>query len=142
MGEQMMQMMKFQVSVTPKDETRKVGPWTARRYDMTMNSAMMQMSSVVWTTKDVDFELDAFNDLAEQIVLMQPGMAEAIAEMRKMEGFQVMTEATMMIMGNEVKSREETVSIDEMAAPAGTYDPPAGYTQKEFNFMEMQQASQ
>jgi len=139
MGDQMMQMMKFQVTVTPSAETRKVGSWNARRYDLTMNSAMMQMNSVVWTTKDVSFDLDSFNALAEEMVRMQPGMADTIGEMRKMEGFQVLTEATMMVMGSEVKSREETLSIDEMSAPAGTYEVPAGYTKQEFDFMKMQQ---
>ena len=41
MGEQMMVMMKFDVTVTPSAETKKVGPWTAKRYDLKMTSSMM-----------------------------------------------------------------------------------------------------
>jgi hypothetical protein len=38
---------------------------------------------------------------------------------------------TMNMMGSEMKSREEVISVEKMDAPEGTYDIPEGYTQSE-----------
>ncbi len=139
MAEQMMQMMKFDATVTPTQETKKVGPWTARRYDVSMKSAMMQMTSQVWSTTDLKLDFDAFKSMSEQIMLMQPGMADLVAEMGKIDGIQVASEGTMTMMGANVKMSERTVSVDEATPPPGTYEVPAGYAKQAFDFMKMQQ---
>ena len=41
----------------------------------------------------------------------------------------------MTMMGNEVGTSEKAISIEEIDPPAGTYDPPPGYTEKPFDFM-------
>ena len=38
-------------------------------------------------------------------------------------------------MGKSFKSYQELVSSEEKAAPVGTYEPPAGYTEKVFDPM-------
>jgi hypothetical protein len=70
---------------------------------------------------------------------LQPGMADAIREMRKLEGLVVEQQGVMTMMGNEVGTSERAISIENIEAPAGTYDPPAGYTEKPFDFMEKMQ---
>ena len=143
MGEQMMQMMKFQATVTPSAETRPVEKWTARRFDVSLTSMMMNMKSTVWATKEVKLDISTYNDLHEQIVLMQPGMSAVINEMRKIEGFPVLTEGVVTMMGSEVKNSEKVTAVEEgLTAPAGTYDPPAGYTEQEFDFMKLQQSKE
>jgi len=139
MAKQMMQMMKFEATVTPSDETKKIGEWTARRYGVTMNSAMAQMKMEIWATKDIAFDYSGFNNLYEQTKLLAPGMEEVVDEMRKIDGFQVESATTMTMMGNEMKMSERTVSVEEGTPPAGTYDPPAGYKAEPFDFMKMQQ---
>ena len=59
--------------------------------------------------------------------------------MTKIEGLVVEQKGVMTMMGNEVGTSEKTISIDDMAAPAGTYDPPADYTEKPFDFMARMQ---
>lgn len=139
MAKQMMQMMKFEATVTPSDETKKVGEWTARRYDVTMNSAMSQMKMVVWATKDIAFDYSGFNSLFEQTKLLAPGMQDVVDEMRKIDGFQVESTTTMSMMGSDMKMSERTLSVEEGTPPAGTYDPPAGYKAEPFDFLKMQQ---
>jgi hypothetical protein len=46
----------------------------------------------------------------------------------------------MTMMGNDVGTAEKTISIETVDAPSGTYDPPAGYTEKPFDFMQQMQA--
>jgi hypothetical protein len=142
MAEQMLQMLQFSAKVTPTDEVTAVGEWKARRYDLSLTSSMMQMKMQVWATEDVELDLEAFQAMQEQITMMQPGMAEVVAELRKIDGFQVKSEGVMTVMNSEVRTTERTLSIEQVDAPAGTYDLPAGYAEEDFDFMKLQQSRQ
>jgi hypothetical protein len=136
----MKKMMTFTATVTPTDETKVIGTWKTRRFDIKMSSPMVEMTSQVWVTKDVGFDIASFTRMGEQIMSMQPGMAGIAEELRKIDGFQVRQEnvTTMTMGGNaEVRSSEEVVSVEDLPAPAGTYDPPAGYEKRSFDFQSM-----
>jgi len=135
----MLAMMQFEVTVTPSDEHKQVGEWNARRYDMTMTSQMFSMKSTLWATKVAGYDPTAFNDMYVHISSLQPGMGDAVKEMSKIEGLVVEQKGVMTMMGNEIGTSERTVSIEDMPAPAGTYDPPVGYTEKPFDFMARMQ---
>jgi len=135
----MLAMMQFQVTVTPAEEQKQVGEWNARRYDMAMTSQMFSMNSTMWVTKVAGYDPQAFNSMYVHLNSLQPGMADAVKEMGKIDGLVVEQQGVMTMMGNEVGTSEKTVSIDNMPAPAGTYDPPASYTEKPFDFMERMQ---
>jgi len=135
----MLAMMKFEVTVTPTDEHKQVGEWNARRYDMAMTSQMFSMKSTMWVTKVAGYDPEAFNSMYVHLNSLQPGMADAVKEMSKIEGLVVEQKGVMTMMGNEVGTSEKTISIDNIDAPAGTYDPPEGYTEKPFDFMERMQ---
>jgi hypothetical protein len=135
----MLAMMQFEVTVTPTEEHKQVGEWNARRYDMTMTSQMFSMNTTMWVTKVAGYNPEAFNSMYVHLNSLQPGMADAVKEMTKIEGLVVEQKGVMTMMGNEVGTSEKTISIDDMAAPAGTYDPPADYTEKPFDFMARMQ---
>jgi hypothetical protein len=135
----MLAMMQFEVTVTPTDEHKQVGEWDARRYDMAMTSQMFSMKSTMWVTKVAGYDAEAFNSMYVHLNSLQPGMADAVKEMSKIEGLVVEQQGVMTMMGSEVGTSEKTISIDNIDAPAGTYDPPEGYTEKPFDFMERMQ---
>ena len=135
----MLAMMQFQVTVTPTDEHKQVGEWEARRYDMTMTSQMFSMKSTMWVTKVAGYDPEAFNAMYVHLNSLQPGMADAVKEMSKIDGLVVEQLGVMTMMGSEVGTSEKTISIENIDAPAGTYDPPADYTEKPFDFMERMQ---
>lgn len=140
MAAAMKQMMTFTAAVTPADETEQILGRTARRYDMTMNSQMMEMRSQVWATTEVPFDLTTFRRMGEEVLRMQPGMAGVLSELRKIEGFNLRqtTSVRMTMAGNvEVRSREEVTSISDAAPPAGAYEPPADYTRRELDWQSM-----
>ncbi len=142
MGEQMMAMMKFDVTVTPSAETKKVGPWTAKRYDLKMTSSMMNMESVLWASTETPVDYSSYHELYSSVMSLQPGMDSMMTEMKKIDGFVVDQKATvtMKMMGEtSIASSDTVISIEEMDAPAGTYEAPVGYERKEFNYMEMMQ---
>ena len=135
----MLAMMQFEVTVTPTDEHKQVGEWNARRYDISMTSQMFSMKSTMWATKVAGYDPEAFNSMYVHLNSLQPGMADAVKEMGKIGGLVVEQQGLMTMMGNEVGTSEKTISIENIDAPAGTYDPPADYTEKPFDFMARMQ---
>ncbi|MGD8438987.1 MAG: DUF4412 domain-containing protein [Holophagae bacterium] len=140
MADQMMKMMQFDVTITATDETKKIGEWNARRYDMKMTSKMMNMDSVLWASKDTPVDVEQWVDLYGEVMRLQPGMQAMIDKIATIDGFIVAQEATMSMSfaaDTKVGSSDRVVSIEETDPPAGTYAPPAGSTRKDFNYMEM-----
>jgi hypothetical protein len=138
----MLGMMQFEVTVTPGDEHKKVGEWNARRYDMTMTSQMFTMKATMWVAKVPGYDSETFKEMAVHLNSLQPGMADAVREMSKVDGLVVEQQGvmTMSMMGNTtVSTSERTSSIEELDAPAGTYDPPPDYTEETFSFEKMLQ---
>ena len=142
MAEQMTAMMTFEATVTATDEYKTIGEWKARRYDIEMTSQMMTMTATWWATTDVNLDQEAFGRMYEQVVSMQPGMADVSDEMRKIKGLVVEqdTTITMTMMGdNSFQTSERTTAVEDLDPPPGTYDPPADYTEKDFDFMATMQ---
>ena len=138
----MLAMMQFEVTVTPTDEHKKIGEWNTSRFDMTMSSKMFTMKSTLWVAKVDGYDPELYFSMYSHLNSLQPGMADAVNQMRKIEGLVVEQTSVMTMMGNDVGTSEKTISIDTVDAPPGTYDPPAGYTEKPFDFMQqMQQGS-
>lgn len=125
---QMLAAMKMTATTTPRDETKKIGTWTARRYDIAMTSAMgMKIDIAIWSTKDVPVDFAAYRDMMANMQGMNPSMADLVNEMKKIDGMAVLTDMTMNLMGTEVKTHNEVTSVEAKDAPPGTYEVPAGY---------------
>lgn len=142
MAEQMKAMMNFEVTVTPTDESKTVGEWQAKKYEMKMTSPMMTMETTLWASPHPDFHQETYFKMAQHMASLQPGMADVVKELQKVHGLVVEQEGvmTMTMMGNtSVKTSERTSTIEKLDAPAGTYDPPADYTEKPFDFMAQMQ---
>lgn len=142
MAEQMKAMMTFDVTVTPSDETKTVGDWKVRRYDIEMTSQMVNTAMTVWATKDLEMDHEAFYNLYEHLNSLNPGLADLAKEMRKVDGFVIeqQTVSTMPMMGEaSINRTETTVSAEDVEPPPGTYEVPDGYTEKPFDFMASMQ---
>ncbi len=136
----MMQQMKMKAAVTPTEETKKIGEWNARRYAVAISNAMgMKIDIDMWVSKDVDIDMSAYKDMVVNMQGLQMGFEDVSKEMMKIDGMTVLSETTMNMMGQTMKSREEVVSIEKKAAPEGTYAIPAGYKEEAFNPMKSAQ---
>jgi len=139
MVQQMLEMMKSTASVTPTEERKTIGSWNARLYHAVIQNSMMTFKSEIWATTDVKLTLPTYRALDEALLSLNPATRDAAAEFRKIEGLPVLEEQSVAVMGSEMKMWEKTLAVRDGAAPAGTYDPPAGYTEKPFNLMEAMQ---
>jgi hypothetical protein len=125
----MMGAMKMTATVTPNGETKKVGSWACTGYTMTMSIMGMSMTSKLWATTDVPFDVNVYNQkfLTYALKGLGPMMDESVlSEMKKIKGFQVASEMDMMGM----KVTTEVQEITKKNPPAGVYAFPAGYTKK------------
>lgn len=132
----MMAMMKVTVKVTPNGQTQKVGKWNCAGYDVDMNMMMMQMKMKVWATTDVPFDWKMFAKMYANVSKMQFMDDAAIAELMKINGYQVASEMTMDMMGSKIKVTSQVTEIAQKPAPAGIYSVPAGFTKKATLSME------
>jgi hypothetical protein len=133
MADQIANGMKLTVQVTPKTETRKINQWNAKRYDVAIQSAMgMKISSTLWVSKEIEGYLP-LNRLSATLASLQPGSTAWAKELEKIDGYPVLQEASVDALGANFGTREELLAVEDKAAPAGTFEPPAGYTAQPYN---------
>lgn len=126
--EKQVEMWKLEATVTPGEERRRIGDWNARRYTIEMTNAMgLAVRIEMWTTTELDIDFETYHRLARQMLALQPGTAELVAEMAKVEGFPVLQESTVDIAGGTVTTREELVSVEKKEPPADAYGVAEGY---------------
>jgi hypothetical protein len=133
MADQIAAGMKVTVQVAPSAETKKIGQWNAKRYDVTVQSAMgMKIATTMWVSKEIE-GFAGFNKMAGAMASLQPGSGEWVKQLEKIDGFPVLTESQVDALGAKFGTREELVSVETKPAPAGTYEPPAGYKAQAYN---------
>ncbi len=142
MNKDVLETLKFNITVTPTEQKRQVGSWMAQRYDVSMISPMAKLESKVWVTEDLgfDFDMERYLELYDTILSLQPGIVDSLSELHKIKGFEVARESVVMVSvlaGNSVSSTEKVISIAEVEAPEGTYEPPAAYEVVPFDFSSM-----
>jgi Domain of unknown function (DUF4412) len=117
----------IKVGVTPTGDTKKIGQWNARKYKVDIASPDgLHLDTTIWASKDVA-AYQAYGKLAAVLAALQPGSAEWARQMQQIEGFPVLQESDVTMGGSRFKTREELLTVETKDAPAGTYDPPAGY---------------
>ncbi|MFL6259383.1 MAG: DUF4412 domain-containing protein [Thermoanaerobaculia bacterium] len=120
--------MRVKAQVTATEETRKIGSWNARKYRVDITSpAGLHLDTTVWASPDVASH-QALTRLAASLAALQPGSADWALKLGQIEGFPVLQEADVTMGTSHFKTREELAGIETKDAPAGIYDPPAGYT--------------
>lgn len=133
MADQIANGMKLTVQVTPKSETKKINQWNAKRYDVAIQSAMgMKIASTLWVSKEVDTYMP-LNRLSATLASLQPGSAAWVKELEKIDGYPVLQESNVDALGAKFGTREELLAVEDKPAPAGTFEPPAGYTAQPYN---------
>lgn len=122
-------MMKMTVSVQPNGQTRQVGQWKCSGYDVAITMMMMPMKMTVWATPEVAFDFKKYMEKGYANLLKAQMMLDesALQEMMKVNGFWILTETTVEMMGAKSSSRTEVLEIAKKTPPAGAYAVPEGY---------------
>jgi len=121
-------MQGMSAKVTETNEKKTIGAWSCRKYLIEMNMAMAgTMNAETWATEDIKLDYTKVFAAANAMMAAMPGFENILKEMKKIKGVVVYQTAKTKIMGAEVGSTTELIEAGDKAAPAGTYDLPAGY---------------
>lgn len=139
-AKQMMSAMDVSSTITDTGETQTINNWKCKKYLVEISVSMMGMNIPIsmdtWTSNDLGIDTDQYKKLYAETLALNPMFQDFIEEFKKMEGYPVLTEFSMSMMGAEQKYKEEVLSVEKIDAPSGTYDLPEGYTKTAFNPFE------
>lgn len=133
MPEQMAGMMSammegMTVSVKPNGQSKIIGNWNSKGYDVTITMMGMPMKMVFWASTDVPFDWKKLATLSGELYKAQMKLSEKfVEEFKKIEGYPIAQDMEMMGM----KVSMVTTEISEKTPSANVYAPPAGYTKKD-----------
>jgi Domain of unknown function (DUF4412) len=135
MIDQMSKMMTWDATVTALGTTKTVAGFQAQGYKVAISGPMgMRIDQSLWTTKDLEIDYSAFRELMlSQRALMAPLGGDWWKKLSAIEGYPVLSESVTTMAGKSFGTREEMISFETKDAPAGTYDPPAGYKAEAFD---------
>jgi hypothetical protein len=123
---------QVKAQVTSTGETKKIGSWNVRKYRVDIsNPAGLHLDTTIWASTEIP-SYQALTRLAASLAALQPGSADWSRKLEQIDGFPVAQEAAVTMGTSHFKTREELVSVETKDAPAGTYEPPAGYTAQPF----------
>lgn len=113
-----------EVRAFKRDETRKIGQWSAQKYEI-IGAATAGMRIVIWATNDLDIDLKNFHRVMAGLA-RRPG-SEWMAAYREIEGFPVLQEVEMNHKGTVFYGQTRVVAVEERVPPANIYAPPDDY---------------
>jgi len=111
-----------EASLIKTGETRTIGSWETVRYEMNADTGGEPIQVVLWVSDDIDIDFSAYRTFV-QTMAAQPGF-DWMLKYLEVDGFPVRQEFNM----GPINSWQELVSVSQETAPAGTFEPPAGYT--------------
>lgn len=134
MMEQMATMMGGSAKVAPTDKAGSFGGFDCKFYRVDVNMSMMNLGMDMCLSDKMPVDYTRYKSMIESQAALLPS-TQWMKDLAKLDGFPVRTDTTTSMMGKSFKSWQELVSSEEKAAPAGTYEPPAGYKEKPFDPM-------
>ncbi len=135
-SEEMAKMMEamggsMEITVTPTDETSKIGDWNATKYNVDIKIAMMPSKQEVWATEDIKIDYTMFNAVSSGMMAQMPGFEKIVEEMKQIKGIPVKTVTRTSAMGGEIVTSMNLIEYAEKDAPDGVFDIPEGYKKVE-----------
>ena len=109
-----------QVEVRETGESRQIGSWQAKGYELKV-AADDPIEIAVWVSDDVAVDMSAQRAHTETVVTPDTAWLLTLFDLG---GYPVRQEFSM----GPMRMWSELVSVDEKAAPAGTYEIPPGYS--------------
>lgn len=102
-------------------KTKKIKNWSC--YEVSAKNAMMTNS--IWLSEDLPYGIDTYHKFYKNIPEFEE-LAESIYNSKELKGYPVANEVEMNIMGMQIKSSSELISIKEKDIPSSTFNLPTG----------------
>ena len=101
--------------------TKKIKDWNC--YEVTAKNAMMKHT--MWLTEDLPYGKDTYYKFYKSIPEFEK-IAESIYNSEELKGYPVANEMEINMMGMQMKTSSELISIKEQDIPASIYNLPEG----------------
>jgi hypothetical protein len=138
MADQLAEQMKMEIEVTPTDQTRQIAGYQARLYQVKASNTMGITRTIdMWMAEEIDLDVAAFKRLNAALFSLEAMGGDWYEKILEIEGFPVLQESQMTMMGQETSTREELISIEQKDSPQGHYAPPADYKEEPFDLLGM-----
>lgn len=129
-------MFKRQGEVKPTGETKKIGEWSCKEYEVVsyipyMDTRFDERESKVWVTTDAPIDLAAYTEMTDELGKLRNYSDALIEEFKKLEGLPVASEGVLYMRGFTVNTSEQLLKMYEEKAPEGVYSVPKGYNKKD-----------
>lgn len=132
MGHAMMQNVEgvnFKFRKTGR--TKKINQWNC--YEVASDVKMMKQS--IWLTEDLPFGKDVYYNFYKEMPEFRD-LAESIYKSEELNGYPVLSETEINMMGMKIQSSSELITIREEKIDSGLFDLPGGL-EKVANPLEM-----
>lgn len=134
----MMAMMQMKTKVNPTEETQTVNGYDCTKYIMQVEIAMTTSETTLWTTQDIDVDVDLVMRGFQAIKAFLPGFEDAMKEMQKVKGLPVKSTTTATIMGITMNTTNELLNVDEgVDVSDSKFEIPKDYTQTQLEMPGM-----
>jgi len=135
-AERMMSMFQIKSSVTPTEETKKIGNYDCTKYVFELTIAS-PVKHTIWATKDlaVDMELYSIANNAMQALL--PGFDGMITELNKIGGVPVESSFEANFQGILTSGSSRLLNYEEVDLGKDKFAIPEGYAKEEIQLPGM-----
>lgn len=136
--EQMRAMMEdTKVSVVDTGEKKQIGSWNCKQYKVS-KTGLMDVEQEIWATEEVDLDVTPFTEMMSLSgpdgLLGNSTAGEAQrAEMEKIKGYPILTKTSMEMMGSKMEMENQVTVIRKEPMPAGLFDIPADFKEKDMS---------
>ena len=123
-------------TVTESEETKKIGKWTCKRYDVNSwipyaGGRYDEKEVVLWITQDAPLDFKKFTQMVTVLRQLRNYDEILVNELGKIKGFQIASETITYVKGFGYQSTERVTDMLEKRPPANIYSAPKGYSKKE-----------
>ena len=129
-------LFKMEITVSPTQETKKIGTWNCARFNETIKMMGATTEAELWTTEDVKVSQEIFKKFYSSMFLKNPSTkdmaAKLMKEYEKIKGFIVFSKSVTKVAGKDILTTLEIVNVKDGVAPANSYDVPANFKQKKW----------
>lgn len=137
MMDQMMQMFHVKATVTPTEETKKIGDWNCTKYVSEVELMGTVVPTIMWATTDIDVDPALYGIATNAMKAILPGFDEMMTEFQKVKGIAVETSSDANFNGIQISTHGRLVDFSEADAPKDAFVIPEGYNKTEMQMPGM-----
>ncbi len=127
---------EMKTDVKKTGNTKKVGEWNTEEWKLTLSSKMFTMDLNLYNTTAIKFP-DTYKKFNQKYADLMGPMGDMMKKMAQVEGFTVLTEGTISVMGTSAGMSTKLIEMKEGPLPKSMFQIPDGYEEVEFNLMGM-----